>query len=181
VLIGIGIGTFLSGVNATLLVMGDLDQASSAQLWLMGSLNSRTQLHALIIIVGFLLAAPVVLWLRSSLALTELGEETARQLGCPVIRTRLVSIMAAVWLTSLATAVAGPIAFIALAAPQLARRLLQSVTIPLGMAALMGATLLLAADLLGLHFPLNIKLPIGLITGLLGGLYLSWLLHRDKR
>ena len=83
-------------------------------------------------------------------------------------------------LTAIATAAAGPIAFVALAGPQLARRLTRSPEVPVVSAALMGMVLLMMADLISQRFPLNLSLPIGSTTGLLGGAYLLWLLTRSR-
>ncbi|MDP9588693.1 UNVERIFIED_ORG: iron complex transport system permease protein [Shinella zoogloeoides] len=180
VLIGIGVGATLSGINTILLVRGDLDQAASAQLWLAGSLNTRTWSHVVPAAIGFTLVLPVAIASARSLNLLEMGDDAARQLGVDAERTRLLMIMAAVGLTSVATAAAGPIAFVALAAPQLARRLGRSPDVPVMSGALMGMVLLLGADLASQHFLLNVHMPIGLTTGLLGGVYLLWLLVREK-
>ncbi|OLF53438.1 FecCD family ABC transporter permease [Pseudomonas chlororaphis] len=181
VLVGIGVGASLAGLNSVLLVTGNLDQAMFAQLWLAGSLNTRTWSHVLPAALGLSLIVPVALYHSRRVDLLEMGDATASQLGVAVERTRLVMVLAAVGLTAIATAAAGPIAFIALAGPQLARRLTLSPEVPLVSGALMGAVLLLAADLLGQRLPINANLPIGLVTGLLGGCYLLWLLARSKR
>ncbi|MCU1726685.1 iron chelate uptake ABC transporter family permease subunit [Pseudomonas sp. 7P_10.2_Bac1] len=181
VLVGIGVGAILTGLNTVLLVTGDLDQAMTAQLWLSGSLNTRTWSHVVPAALGFVLIVPIALYHARHLNLLEMGDDTARQLGVSVERARLVMVMAAVGLTSVATAAAGPISFIALAAPQLARRLTGSPDIPLVTGAAMGALLLLSADLVSQRFPLNLNLPIGLTTGLLGGFYLLWLLTRSRK
>ncbi|OOW01028.1 ABC transporter permease [Pseudomonas sp. MF6396] len=181
VLVGIGVGAMLSGLNTVLLVMGNLDQAMSAQIWLAGSLNTRTWSHVLPAALGLLLVVPVAVYHARRLNILELGDDSAAQLGVAVERTRLLMVMAAVGLTAIATAAAGPISFIALAAPQLARRLTTSAQVPLVSAALMGAVLLLAADLLSQRFVANLNLPIGLTTGLLGGVYLLWVLARNRR
>jgi iron complex transport system permease protein len=180
VLIGIGVGATLSGINTILLVSGDLDQAASAQLWLAGSLNTRTWSHVVPAAIGFILVLPLAIAHARGLNLLEMGDDTARQLGVDAERTRLLMMLAAVGLTSVATAAAGPIAFIALAAPQLARRLSGSPDVPVMSGALTGMVLLLGADLTSQHFPLNVHMPIGLTTGLLGGAYLLWLLVRRK-
>lgn len=180
VLVGIGVGATLSGVNTILLVSGDLDQAASAQLWLAGSLNTRTWSHVVPAAIGFAVVLPIAILHARRLNLLEMGDDAARQLGVDAERTRLVMIMAAVGLTSIATAAAGPIAFVALAAPQLARRLSASPDVPVVSGAMMGMVLLLAADLASQHLPINIHMPIGLTTGLLGGFYLLWLLLRSR-
>ena len=94
----------------------------------------------------------------------------------PHARTRVLLVIAAVGLTAVATASAGPIAFIALAGPQIARRLTRAPGVPLLSGAWTGAALLLAADLISQRAPLGLLLPIGSMTGLCGGLYLVWLL-----
>lgn len=180
VLTGIGFGAMLSGVNTVLLVMGDLDQAASAQLWLAGSLSTRTWAHVLPAAAGLALAAPLTLIHARRLCLLEMGDDTASQLGLSTERVRLTMVLAAVALTAIATAAAGPIAFIALAAPQLVRRLSRAPEVPVFSAALMGMVLLMAADLLSQRLPVEINMPIGLTTGLLGGFYLLWLLSRSR-
>ncbi len=78
------------------------------------------------------------------------------------------------------TASAGPVAFVALAAPQLARRLTRSSAPGLLAAAFMGALLLAASDLAAQRL-LSLDLPVGVMTGALGGVYLCWLLSRGWR
>lgn len=180
VLIGIGVGATLTGVNTMLLVASDLDRSISAQIWLAGSLTARSWSHAGSAALGLVLIAPVALLHARRLALLEMGDDAASQLGVAVERTRLAMVMTGVGLTAMATAAAGPIAFIALAGPQLARRLCRAPEAPLLPGAAMGAVLLLAADLISQRFPSGLNLPIGLTTGLLGGVYLLWLLARSK-
>lgn len=178
VLVGIGVAATLSGVNSLLLVMGDLDQSIAAQLWLAGSLNTRTWAHVVPVGLGLAVLVPIVLALAKPLALFGFGEEKAASLGVPVARVRLIAILAAVGMTALATAAAGPIGFIALAGPQLARRLCGGAAIPLPASALMGAVLLMTADLLAQRAPPGLTLPVGLSAGILGGAYLLWLVTR---
>lgn len=181
VFIGIGFGALLTGVNTILLVKGDLDQAANAQLWLMGSLNARTIQHALIVCLCFVVFAPLVMIERRHLILLEMGDDWAVELGVVKTRTQIVAVGSALGLTAAATAVAGPIAFIALASPQLARRLLKVNHACLGVSALIGGLLLVVADFVSQNFPFSVKVPIGLLTGFLGGLYLIWLLKSQQR
>lgn len=181
VLVGIGVAATLSGVNSFFLVMGDLDQSIAAQLWLAGSLNTRTWAHVIPAAAGFALLAPLVMILSRPLALFGFGEDKAASLGVAVERVRLIAVLAAVGMTAIATATAGPIGFIALAAPQLARRLSACAPIPFGASALMGAVLLMAADLIGQRAPQGLNLPVGQITGILGGAYLLWIVTRRPK
>ncbi|TQQ27804.1 FecCD family ABC transporter permease [Vibrio cholerae] len=178
VLTGIGVGSVLTALNGLLLVKGSLDSAITANLWLSGSLHAREWSHVLPVMCGVLVL--LIKGLARSLQMLEMGDEIARQLGVAVEPIRLFMILAAVTLAALATGAAGPIAFIALAAPQLAARLRQTANTPLVSAGLMGACLLLGADLLTQWMPLALTLPIGRITGLVGGMYLLILLMRSK-
>ncbi|WP_017615977.1 iron chelate uptake ABC transporter family permease subunit, partial [Nocardiopsis salina] len=105
----------------------------------------------------------------------ELGDETARGLGVNTRSTQIVAFAAASALTGAAIAVAGPIGFVALAAPQLARRLTRSGGTTLAGAAAMGATLLVVADLVALRALAPTQLPVGVVTAVIGGTYLIWL------
>lgn len=181
VLVGIGIGALLGAVNTLLLLKGNADLAAQAQLWLSGSLAGRSWDHAVPVLVALLALLPVLLIQGRNLGLLEMGDDVARALGVRVEASRLVSMGAAVGLTAVATAAVGPIAFVALAAPQLAARLTRSVQVPMGSGALMGAVLMVGCDLLTQRLPLQAHVPIGLMTGLVGGCYLLWLITRSKQ
>jgi iron complex transport system permease protein len=90
-------------------------------------------------------------------------------------------IVVGVALTALATATAGPIAFVSLAAPQLARRLTRTAGVALLPAAAMGALLLAGADIIAQRAFAPTQLPVGVVTASIGGLYLVWLLAREAR
>ena len=181
VLVGLGTGAVLTGVNTMLLVKGEVDQAMAAQIWLAGSLNGRSWAHVTPAAAGLVLFAPVLALNARRLAMMEMGSDMAWQLGIRLGRVRLAVVLAAVGLTSVATASTGPVAFVALAGPQIARRLTRAPGVPLGSAAITGAVLVLGADLLGQTAPFRLNLPIGLTTALLGGLYLIVLLSQDTR
>ncbi|MCW9690116.1 MULTISPECIES: FecCD family ABC transporter permease [Proteus] len=181
ILIGIGVGAILHAFNGLLLVKGNIDNAIMANLWLAGSLNARTWQHVYPTFIGLLILVPLIIFYAKSLTLMEMGDDMAQQLGVHVGRVRWVMIFSAVLLASLATASAGPIAFVALAAPQLVIRLSHSGKLPIVGSALMGALLLLSADVLSQSLPINITMPVGLMTGVIGGLYLLWLLTRKQR
>lgn len=180
VLVGIGVGSVLSALNGLLLVRGQLDNAVMANLWLAGSLNARNWSHALPVALGALLLTPLGMLCARPLRLIEMGDDMARQLGVRVERCRLLAMGIAVVLAALATGAAGPIAFIALAAPQIARSVTRSGDMPILTAALVGAVLLMLADVLTQSLSLSMTLPIGRVTGLIGGLYLAWLISRSK-
>jgi iron complex transport system permease protein len=124
--------------------------------------------------------APVLLGQARDLAALQLGDDTASALGVRVDRTRLVAIVAAVGLIAFATAACGPIAFVSFLAGPIAARLVGpngSLLLP---AALVGALLVLVADLFG-QFALGTRFPVGVVTGVLGAPYLIYLIVRTNR
>jgi len=123
---------------------------------------------------------PCALLLARRLALLEMGDDAARALGVNAERSRLALVFVAVGLTAVATASTGPIAFVALAAPQIARRLTRSSSPGLVSAALMGALVLATSDLAAQRL-LSVDLPVGVMTGAVGGIYLGWLLSTGWR
>ncbi len=180
VLIGIGVSAFLSALNTLVLARGDLDLATRARIWLSGSLNARTWDDAGPVILAVLVAVPVLAGAARRLDVLEMGDDQAEQLGIDPERTRIIVMMASVVLTAAAVAAAGPIAFIALAAPQLARRLTRVPRVQVFTSAMMGAALLCTADLVSVHLPVDVAMPVGLTTGALGGMYLLWVLTRTR-
>lgn len=181
VLVGIGAAAVLSAVDGFLLTEAQLVDASRAMVWLTGSLNGRDWSQLWWLLGAMLGLVPLLLWHGRGLALLELGDDTARALGVPVERTRLVVVIAGVLLTSVATAAAGPVSFVALAAPQLAGRLAGGSGPHLLPAAAMGALLLVAADLAAQQAFGSVELPVGALTGVLGGGYLLSLLAVERR
>lgn len=181
ILVGIGMGALLSGLNTLLMVSGDLERAMSAQIWLAGTLNARNWSHVWTALIGLAVFAPLVLWNARRLMVMAMGDDMARQLGVNAGRARLVLVLASVGLTSVATACTGPIAFIALAGPQLARGLTRSPDVPVIAGALAGAALLVGADLVSQNAPFGLAMPIGLTTGFLGGLYLVVLILTSRK
>ncbi|MGH3098512.1 MAG: iron chelate uptake ABC transporter family permease subunit, partial [Streptosporangiales bacterium] len=94
-------------------------------------------------------------------------------------RTRTGAIVVAVALSTAAVCVAGPITFVSLTAPQIAKRLARSPGANIVVSALTGALLLVLADLVVQHLPVLVDLPVGVVTAGLGGIYLGYLLVRE--
>ena len=172
-LIGIGVSGMLSAMTSILLARSDLDLASRAQVWLAGSLSACTWEHAGISAAGVLVLLPVLVAFARRLSVMEMGDDQAEGLGVGTERTRLIVMVVGVVLAASAVAAAGPIAFVALAAPEVAG--VQVLT-----SALIGALLLVAADLLSMVLPSRLTMPVGLVTGVIGGVYLLWVLSAKE-
>jgi len=181
VLVGIGASAVLAAVNSYLLVKADFVDAARAVVWITGSLDGRDWDQVWPLLGVCVVLMPVLLAQGRALRITEMGDDVAQALGVRVERARLIVVMGAVLLTSAATAAAGPISFIALTAPQLARRLTRSPGVSLLPSALMGAALMVAADLAAQRaFPSG-QVPVGVATAVLGGGYLLWLLVSERK
>ncbi len=181
VLVGIGMAAMLGAVRDYLLTRAELTDALGAQIWMIGSLNGRGWAEVAAVWICLALLGPVLLALGQRLRFMELGDDTARGLGVPVRSTQLIALAAASALTGAAIAVSGPIGFVALAAPQLARRLARTGGTTLAGSALMGAALLVVADLVALRALAPTQLPVGVVTAVIGGSYLIWLLYTEWR
>ncbi|EID54016.1 FecCD family ABC transporter permease [Saccharomonospora xinjiangensis] len=181
VLMGVGINALALSVNSYLITRANIYDAVSAQAWLIGSVNSRGWEHVAASGLALAVLLPVAASQVRALSMLELGDHAAGALGVGVQRTRAVLITVSVLLAGFATAAAGPIWFVALAAPQLARRLTRGAAPGLITSALMGGLLLTVSDLAMDRLFAAQQLPVGTATGLLGGLYLMWLLASEWR
>ncbi|CAL9312579.1 FecCD family ABC transporter permease [Streptomyces sp. R02] len=181
VLVGIGVSAVVTAVNGYLLTKSDIVDAARAVVWMTGSLDGRDwdQVWPLLALCAVLV--PVVLANSRALRMTEMGDDVSNALGVRVERLRLVLMLCAVLLTASATAAAGPVSFVALTAPQLARRLTRSPGPNLVASMCMGAALLVLADVLSQRAFGAEQLPVGVVTGVLGGVYLLWLLVTERR
>lgn len=177
-LVGIGVSALLQAVNAYLLTRAGLLHAQAAQTWLFGSLHARGWEHVRPAALGLLVCGAALAALAPGLRRLELGDDAAAALGTHVPRTRLGLLAVATALCAVAVAAAGPISFVALAAPQVARRLTRGPGIPLTTSALVGALLLVAADVAAQRALAPVQLPVGVATLTAGGAYLVWLLRR---
>ncbi|MEU9168053.1 iron chelate uptake ABC transporter family permease subunit [Streptomyces sp. NPDC048420] len=181
VLVGIGISAIVTAVNGYLLTRSTLTEAAQAVVWMTGSLSGRdwAQVWPLLWLCAVLV--PLVLANGRGLRMMEMGDDVSNALGVRVERVRLLLLVAAVLLTAAATAAAGPVSFVALTAPQLARRLTRSPGPNLLPSLCMGATLLVTADWVSQKVFGADQLPVGVVTGVLGGVYLLWLLVTERK
>lgn len=176
VLTGIGVSAILQAVNFYLIVNAGVADVARATVWLTGSLNNLGWPQLWPVVITLVVLVPALLFGVRWLEMLEMGDEVAQGLGVPVEGARVYLIVTGTAACAVATAAAGPIAFVALVAPQLAKRLVRSHGAGLLPAAWMGALLVLAADFAAQR--IGNGLPVGVATGALGGVYLAWLLWR---
>ena len=180
IVVGIGVTGMLHGVNVWLLLRAKTEVALAASIWGAGSISLVGWSQALPAFAVLVVLTPLAWALRGPLRQLELGDDAAGSHGVRVEASRLAVVVLGVALIATVTATAGPIAFVALAAPQIARRLAGSAGLPLVASALTGAVVLLAADVLAQHV-LPTALPVGVVTVVLGGVYLLALIVQEAR
>ncbi|WP_405572820.1 iron chelate uptake ABC transporter family permease subunit [Streptomyces phaeochromogenes] len=180
IIVGIGVAAMLESLNTWLILKADLDQAMSAAAWGAGSLNGVSWDQ--VVIGGACIAVLLLLagMLSRPMRQMELGDDAAVSQGVRVSPARLGLLLVGVALTATVTAASGPIAFISLVAPQIGRRLARTAGITLAPAAFVGALMCLASDYLAQHVAPT-PLPVGIITVVLGGGYLGYLLFTEAR
>ncbi|MEV0785380.1 iron chelate uptake ABC transporter family permease subunit [Streptomyces sp. NPDC050423] len=178
VLIGIGFAIALRSVTTLFLTKGDYLVAQQAQIWMTGSLNGRGYDEAAPIGLTLLVLLPAVLWAARAQRTVTMDDDTATALGVRLGRVRLGLVALGVILASVATGTAGPVDFVALLAPQIARRMTRTAQIPLLCSALLGAVIVVFADLLARRLFSPTELPVGVLTAAVGAPYLIWLIIR---
>nr|WP_204332311.1 iron chelate uptake ABC transporter family permease subunit [Geodermatophilus sabuli] len=180
VLVGIALWAVASALTDWLLTRAEVFDATAAYVWITGSLNARTWDQAVPLAASLAVLVPAALATSRSLGVLQFGDDTARGLGVRLVRAQTGVVLIAVGLTAAAVAAAGPIAFVALIVPQIAVRLTGGSRPPLLTSGLLGAALVIGADLLT-RTVLPTALPVGILTAAVGAPYLLWLLVRGRR
>jgi len=179
-LAGVIVGVVLGAVTSLVLLFSP-DSLQAMQSFLLGSTSFIGWTSCLLMAVVWLLCALAAWTLARVLDGLSLGEATAQSLGLPIgpLRAALVAVLALA--TGTAVAQTGLIAFVGLAAPHLVRAMAR---VPhrqlMWLSSAMGAVLLGGADLLARWLIAPQELPVGVLTAVLGGLYLLWLMHRGS-
>jgi iron complex transport system permease protein len=182
VLAGIGVHAAASAATVLTVARLPIGRLGAAEVWLAGSLHARNWTHVTAIGLALAVGLPAAFALVRRLGVLELGDDVAVGVGVPVGATRIGLLTAATVLAGAAVAVAGPIGFVALGAPHIARRLVgHAGAVTLAVAALVGALLVLVADLIGQRLFHPTPVAAGVVTAVLGAPYLLWLLHRWGR
>lgn len=181
-LIGVAVGfVFEAGVDY-LLVINTTRESSSPMIWLAGSLWGRTWEHVGMTWLPLLVLAGAATILAYRLDLIALGADTATGLGLNVPRQRLVMLLVATLLASVAVAVVGVLGFIGLMAPHIARRLVGgSHRLLLPVAALVGMLLVVLADAIGRGIAPPVEVAAGVLAALIGAPFFVYIMLTTAR
>ena len=178
---GIAMGALAGAISGVLIYMADDAQLRDLTFWGLGSLAGATWDKVLIAGPLILLALATTPFLARSLNGLALGEAPAAHLGIPVQRMKNISILTVAAATGAAVAVSGGIGFVGIVVPHLLRLLIgPDHRYLLPNAALLGATLLIAADMISRTIIAPAELPIGIVTATLGGPFFLWILLRNR-
>lgn len=174
VIVGVVLGAFKDLVT---LAIPDVLQAMQG--FMLGSTGFVGWTACMLMAMVLMLCVTVAWLLSAALDGLSLGEATASSLGLPLPQMRAALVLVLALATGTAVAQTGLIAFVGLAAPHLVRSVIKTTHGRLMLlSALMGATLLMAADILSRWLTAPQELPVGVLTAVLGGGYLLWLMHR---
>ncbi|GHD00290.1 FecCD family ABC transporter permease [Zhihengliuella salsuginis] len=180
IIVGLGVGGLAAALTTWMLTLGNVQDAAKALTWMSGTINGRDwgQIAPLwpVVLVGIAAA----LASRRGLNMIALNPDTAVALGLRINATRVWTLSLATLLAVAATVLAGPVAFVALASPQIARLITRGTIPPVPAAALVGALFLLLADLLAAR-TFEVALPAGVATAVIGAPYLMYLVIRQQR
>lgn len=181
IIVGIGVSALLAAMNTYLMLKAAPEAQLTAAVWGNGSLNGLSTGTLLPVLIVLAVLIVPVLALSPALRVLEIGDDAAGSLGARPTTVRLAAMVLGVALVALVTAAAGPIAFIALVAPQIARRLTRSSGVGLVAAGTTGALLLVVSDFLAQRVFAPLQLPVGIVTVSVGGIYFLWLLVQETR
>jgi iron complex transport system permease protein len=180
ILVGIGIGTAVNAATIFITIRFPVDIVRPAIVWTMGSVYASSWRDVIVMTSALAVLTVAVLILAWSLRVLQLGDDLTRGLGLPLERTRLGLIVVGCGLAAVAVAIAGPIGFVALMAPHIARMIAGPVsgTVIL-FTGVIGALFLLGADVVANHL-LPVSLPVGVVTAAVGAPYFLFLLYRSN-
>ncbi|MFG2057340.1 FecCD family ABC transporter permease [Micromonospora sp. NPDC048930] len=180
VLAGVAVAFAFRALTEVVMLAADPIDGLRAQVWLIGTLAGKGWTEAGWIAATLAVLLPVLLWAGWALHSTALDDDTARGIGLRPVARRIGLAGTGVLVAATVTAQVGAVDFVALVAPQVARRLVRAERPPLLCAALLGALLLVLADLAGRRLLAPTQLPAGVLTAAIGGPYLMFLLLRTR-
>lgn len=181
IVIGIALSELLGAVGDFAMSTQPLVHLGSIYLWSMGHFAGVSYQTVQPIALVLLVLCPLMTLVNRPLALLRFGDSTAQNLGIRVPLIQLSVLALAILVASLGTAIAGPVIFIAMAAPILASWLARDNLAPIWLAAMCGAVLMLGSDTLVRVLAQPEEIPTGIMTRLLGGILLLGLLIKDRR
>ena len=181
VLIGIGLSMLAQSLTTLFMVKGPIYQAAQANVWITGTVYGSTWEQVRILLPVVMILMMVTIISIRNVNIQELGDELATGVGSAVQRNRFLLLLLSTALTGSAVAFAGVIGFVGLMAPHIGRRLVgSSFGALLPVSALIGAILVMVADLIGRTLFSPLEVPAGVFTAAIGAPYFIYLLYKTR-
>lgn len=180
ILVGIGVQAILAALTTYITVKFPVEVIRPAVVWTLGSVYGSQWRDVQILAISLAVLFPLAIVLMWPLRAMQLGDDVSRALGLPLETIRLGLIVVGCGMAAVCVSVAGPIGFVALMVPHVARMLVGPISgSSIAFSAMIGSVFLLAADVVGQHF-LPVSLPVGLVTAAVGAPYFLFLLYRSN-
>jgi iron complex transport system permease protein len=181
VLIGVGISAAMSAMTTLMIVTSPIYLTSKAVIWLTGSVYGSNWTHVWTLLPWLLVLLPITYTMARHINIQQLGDDVAVGAGHAIERYRLLFLLLCVGLAGAAVAVGGAISFVGLLAPHIARKLVgSSFGSVLPIAGLIGALIVMLADLVARTAFSPLDLPVGIFTSAIGAPFFIYLLYRNR-
>lgn len=181
VLVGVGMSSLMSAATTMMIVFNPRNDAGQAYTWLTGSVYGANWEQVLLLLPWTAVLLPAAMFMKRHVNISQLGDEVATSGGSRVQRVRFLQLMLSVALAGSAVAVAGAIGFVGLLAPHMARKLVGAdFGRLLPVSALLGAWIVLLADLAGRTLFLPLDVPAGVFTAAIGAPFFIYLLYVNR-
>lgn len=186
ILVGIGVNAIFTAGVTLFIVRGGINEVSRAYQWMAGSLYASNWADVRLLLAGLAVLVPAGTVLMRSLRVMQLGDLVARSVGMPLERLRLALLAVGCALSAFAVSATGPIGFVALMVPHVARMLAGPMTGGVFIfCGVLGGILVTGSDLIGQNLlpvllPSGVALPVGVVTAALGAPYFLYLLYRSS-
>ncbi|MBO1510908.1 FecCD family ABC transporter permease [Metabacillus bambusae] len=181
VLIGIGLSMLTQSLTTLFMIKGPIYQAAQANVWITGTVYAANWEQVRILLPVVLILLIISMISVRNVNIQELGDELATGVGSAVQKNKLFLLILSTALTGCAVAFAGAIGFVGLMAPHIARRLVgSSFGSLLPVSALIGALLVMVADLIGRTLFSPLEVPAGVFTAAIGAPYFIYLLFKTR-
>lgn len=181
VLVGVGMAALMSAATTMMLVFSPTNDPAQVYLWLTGSVYASNWENVLTVLPWTVLLLPLAFIMARHINIGQLGDDLATSAGSAVERNRLILLLISVALAGSAVSVAGGVGFVGLIAPHMARKLVgSSFENVLPVAALLGGTVVMLADLIGRTVFLPLDIPVGVFTSAIGAPFFIYLLYTKR-
>ncbi len=181
VLVGVGVSSLMSAMTTMMIVFIPKNEPGQAYLWLTGSVYGANWENVLTVLPWTVVLIPLAYACSRHVNIGQLGDESAIGAGSSVERNRLVLLMVSVGLAASSVSVAGGVGFVGLIAPHMARKLVGGdFRRVLPASAMLGASVVIAADLVGRTFFLPLDIPVGVFISAVGAPFFIYLLYRKR-